>query len=104
MLQRFLPDSANRVVVYLEPISMRWGTDRIRRFCQDELGVEPDPGTAFLFLNSKRDTLLLYFVDGEGDQLLMKKLDRGSFLLPAPDDDASFVTMKPSMLPRLFRT
>lgn len=48
---------------------------------------------------------LLYFIDFDGEQTLMKRLDRGAFLLPAPAaDGAPFVVLRPSMLPRLFRT
>ena len=55
--------------------------------------------------NGRRDTLLLYFLDLNGDQTLTKKLEKGSFLLPAPDAEGSpFVVLRPSMLSRLFRT
>jgi len=41
----------------------------------------------------------------DGDETIMKKLDKGAFLLPAPDaEGAPFVTLRPSMLPRLFRS
>ncbi len=55
--------------------------------------------------NRPRDTLLLYFLDGTGEQTLTKKLDKGSFLLPARDDDgAPFMILHPRMLSSLFRT
>ncbi len=47
--------------------------------------AQPDSRTCFLFVNARRDTLLLYFVDNDGDQTLLKRADKGSFLLPAPD-------------------
>jgi hypothetical protein len=105
MLETFLPASATRVVVYLEPINMRWGPDRLGAFCREVIGVEPDQSTCFLFVNRQRDTLLMYFLGFDGDQTLMKKLDKGAFLLPAPDADGKpFVILRPSMLPRLFRS
>ena len=34
----------------------------------------------------------------------MKRLDKGAFILPAPTESgASYVIMRPAMLPRLFR-
>jgi hypothetical protein len=46
----------------------------------------------------------MYFEDESGDQTLTKKLEKGAFLLPAPDrEGADFVIMQPSILPRLFR-
>ena len=105
MLEAFVPKSATRVVVYLQPINVRWGAKKLGTFCREVVRVEPDERTCFLFVNGRRDTLLLYFVCGDGEQTLMKKLDKGSFLLPAPDTDSSgFVVLRPSMLPRLFRT
>jgi hypothetical protein len=105
MLEAFLPKSATRVVVYLEPINVRWGVEKLGAFCREVVGIEPNNATCFLFVNSRRDTLLLYFVDRTGEQTLTKKLDKGSFLLPARDEDgAPFVTLRPTMLSRLFRT
>ena len=105
MLQAFLPASATRIVLYLQPINPRWGTAKLRALCRDVLCIEPDLSTCFLFVNPARDTLLLYFLDIDGEQTLMKRLDKGAFLLPAPEaDGAPFVVLRPSMLPRLFRT
>jgi hypothetical protein len=105
MLQAFFPESATRIVLYLQPINLRWGTAKLGALCRDVLGIEPDISTCFLFVNRARDTLLLYFLDFDGEQTLMKRLDKGAFLLPAPAaDGAPFVVLRPSMLPRLFRT
>lgn len=105
MLEAFLPKSAKRVVVYLEPINVRWGVEKLGAFCREVVGVEPVDGSCFLFVNSRRDTLLLYFMDRTGEQTVTKKLDKGSFLLPARDENgAPFVILRPGMLSRLFRT
>lgn len=104
MLELFLPKTIERLVVYLEPMNMRWGVTRLRKFCVEDLGIEPDLVTSFVFVNKARDCLLLFFTDEDGDQTILRKLDKGAFLLPAPDiEGARFVEMAPSMLPRLFR-
>lgn len=105
MLEAFLPKSATRVVVYLEPINVRWGAQKLGAFCREVVGVEPDAATCFLFVNSRRDTLLLYFEDPSGEQTLTKKLGKGAFLLPARDEDGErFAILHPRKLSRLFRT
>lgn len=105
MVEGFLPRSATRVVVYLKPISMRWGPEKLRTFCREVIGIEPDQTTCFLFVNRRCDTLLAYFLTFDGDQTLMRKLDKGAFLLPAPEaEKAPFVILRPSMLTRLFRS
>jgi hypothetical protein len=105
MLQAFLPQSATRVVVYLTPINVRWGAKKLGTLCREVIQVEPDAFTCFLFVNRGRDTLLMYFVGSDGEQTLLKKLDKGAFLLPAPTaDGAPIAVLPPSMLSRLFRS
>ncbi|SRR5260221_7381778 len=104
MIKHLMPANAKRVVVYLRPISMRWGTKKLRSLCRDELGIEPDSSTAFLFVNQRHDCLLLYSTDDNGDQTLIKKIENGAFIVPAPERErAPFVIMRPSILSRMFR-
>ena len=104
MLDLLIPPQINKVLIYPKPISMRWGATKLRSFCADTLGVEPEPDTAFQFTNQKQDTLLLYLVCEDGDQTLTKKLDRGAFLVPtAKPDGGPFVSMRRSALSKLFR-
>jgi hypothetical protein len=104
VLDLFIPRQIKKVLVYPKPINMRWGATKLRSFCTDTLGVEPEPDTAFLFTNKKQDTLLLYLVAEDGDQTITKKLDRGAFLVPtAKPDGPPFVTFRRSALSKLFR-
>lgn len=104
MLDLLLPDHATKVVVYLEPINVRAGPDKLRSICVDTIGIEPDLNTAFVFTNKKRDALVLYALDHDGDRVLTKKLDKGGFLLPAPDEQGTnHVVLRPGMLAKLFR-
>ena len=105
MLTALLPEAATRVVVYLQPVSMRLGIDRLRKLCVETIGLEPDPFTAFLFTNRARDCLLLFSTSSAGDQTLLKKLEKGVFLLPASQKGGKpFVTMRANVLSRLFRS
>ncbi len=104
-MKHLLPANLKRVVVYLQPVSMRWGTAKLRSLCRDELGIEPDFSTAFLFVNKSHDCLMVYSTDSNGDRTLMKKLQKGAFIVPAPGPDGSrFVIMRPSVLSRMFRS
>ena len=104
VLDLFIPPQIDKVLIYPKPISMRWGATKLRSFCADALGVEPQSDTAFLFTNKTQDALLLYRVRDDGDQTLTRKLDRGAFLMPtAKPDGPPFVTVRRSALAKLFR-
>ena len=104
VLDFLIPANIDKVLVYSQPINMRWGTTKLRAFCATTLGGEPEFGSAFLFTNKKQDTLLLYLVCEDGDEILMKRLDNGKFLVPmAKPDGPPFVTMRRSALGKLFR-
>lgn len=77
MIEAFIPSSATRVVVYLHPVNVRWGVDKLRAFCRDEMRMEPNDRTCFLFVNRARDTLLPYHLGFTGEQTLIKKLEKG---------------------------
>ena len=105
MLEAFIPNHATRVVVYLHPISMRLGAAKLRALCTEQLGVEPDYSTAFIFTNKARDCLLMYSLDDADGQILIKRLDKGAFLLPAASEESlPYVIMKPRMIGKLFRS
>jgi hypothetical protein len=36
-----IPPQINKVLIYPKPISMRWGASKLRSFCADTLGAEP---------------------------------------------------------------
>ena len=81
------------------------GTTKLRSLCRDELRIDPDSSTAFLFVNKSHDCLLLYSTDSNGDRTLTKKLEKGAFIMPAPEPDgAPFIIMRPAILSRMFRS
>ncbi len=45
-MKQLMPANLKRVVVYLQPISMRWGPTKLRALCRDEIGIEPDSATS----------------------------------------------------------
>lgn len=53
MLEAFLPKAAKRVVVYLHPVNVRLGLQKLAAVCRDVVGVEPDDNTCFLFVNRR---------------------------------------------------
>jgi hypothetical protein len=103
MLDLFIPAQTRRLVLFPEPINVRWGPDRLRIACERDLGVTLDPTTAVLFHNRKKDTLVLYTLDRNGDRCITKKLERGAFLLPVPAEGEKYVVLAASKVASLFR-
>lgn len=90
------------VYLFQKPINMRWGEKKLRQLCQQDSGVEPGVGNAFLFFNAKRDSLKLFFRDDLGSNDIQKQMPRGGFMLPAPIVGQDFVKIAPALVPKLF--
>jgi hypothetical protein len=93
-----------RIQLYQKPISMRFGERKLTQLCRQELGREPKINELFLFYNTKRNTLKLFWLDDTGSQEIIKVVPRGGFILPAPKDGETFVTLPRSKLESVFRT
>jgi hypothetical protein len=104
MIFPIVPIPLGRINLYQKPINMRFGEKKLTQLCLQELGREPKTNELFLFYNSKRDTLKLFWRDGNGSQEIVKTLPRGGFMLPAPKDGEAFVTLGGSKLESVFRS
>jgi hypothetical protein len=103
MVFPFIPIPPGRIQLYQKPINMRFGEKKLTQLCSQELGREPKTNEVFLFYNTKRDTLKLFWRDKNGSQEIVKTLPRGGFMLPAPKDGEAFVTLARSKLESVFR-
>lgn len=103
MLDLFIPTHTRRLILYPNPINVRWGPERLRAACERDLGVTLDRTTAVLFHNRAQDTLVLYTLDDDGDRCITKKLHRGAFLLPVPAAGEKYAVVEASKVGSLFR-
>lgn len=92
------------IILYAKPINMRLGEDKIKQLCQKQMGIDPQNGDLFLFFNSAKDKLKLFYLDNNGSQELIKFLPKGGFMLPIADTDQSYIKLPISKLSRLFRS
>lgn len=104
MIIPFITIPFGAIHLYQKPISMRFGEKKLLEICRYELKREPKVNELFLFYNSKRDTLKLFWLDETGSQELSKAMPRGGFLLPAPKAGETFVELQRSKLSNLFRS
>jgi transposase len=74
------------VKVYLATgcTDMRKGFDSLAALVRDHLGQDPLSGSLFLFIGRSRDRIKILYWDNDGFALWYKRLEAGSFRLPAP--------------------
>lgn len=78
-----------KIFVGLEPVDLRRGFDGLSALVQQTLQQDPLSGHLFLFRNRRRDRLKILFWDGDGYAIFYKRLARGTFEFPRPQDPQS---------------
>lgn len=81
-----------RVFVVVEPTDMRGSFDALAGATR-RLGLDPVDGHLYLFTNRRRRLAKVLWFDGSGWCILAKRLERGSFQLPAVRGDEKQVTI-----------
>lgn len=81
---------AVRVFIAVEPLDMRGSFDSLAGAVR-RLGLDPVDGHLYLFLNKRRRLAKALWFDGSGWCVLAKRLEAGSFQLPAFSESDSRV-------------
>jgi len=94
----FTPRVAVRAYLCLDPVDMRLSFDRLAALARDAMGQDPMGGHLFLFHARRRDRLKILYWDGDGYALWHKRLEAGTFRVPAAGDGQAPVTLTPAEL------
>ena len=78
--------SAVRVYLATEPADMRKSFDGLAALAQGVLKLDPLSGHLFVFANRRRDRLKILYWDRDGFAVWAKRLERGTFRIPAAAD------------------
>jgi transposase len=81
------------VFVGLDPIDLRWGFDRLSGAVSERLGRGARSGALFIFFGRHRTAVKALFFDGTGLCVFYKRLDKGTFRLPAAPEGAKVITI-----------
>jgi len=91
-----------QVFVALEPVDMRFGFERLSGMVRERMGYEPRSGALFVFVGRRRQLVKILFADATGTCVFAKRLDKGTFSLPAaPAADATHIEVDESTLDAL---
>lgn len=78
--------SGTRVFVATQPVDLRAGFNRLFALTQSVLQQDPLCGHWFVFTNQERNRVKVLFWDGSGLWVCAKRLEKGRFSWPKPDD------------------
>jgi transposase len=87
-----------RIYVAVEPVDMRKSHDGLAAIMQEKLALDPLSGHLVLFVNRRRDLLKVQWFDRTGHVILFKRLEQGTFQLPAVRPGATRVEIDPGEL------
>jgi transposase len=82
---------------------MRKSFDGLSGIVQNELKKDPLSSVIFIFLNRRRNQVKLLLWEGDGFSLYHKRLEKGSYELPAGTNDQGSVCVEADQLLLLLR-
>jgi transposase len=75
--------AAVRVYLATRPADMRKSFDGLAALASGSLALDPLSGHLFVFVNKRRDRIKVLYWDRDGLAVWAKRLERGTFRLPA---------------------
>lgn len=78
-----------QVFVAMESVDLRCGFERLAAIARDRIGYDARSGALFVFIGRRGATAKVLFFDGTGMCIVHKRLDRGTFRVPAPPTDGA---------------
>jgi transposase len=90
-----------RIYLCTAPTDMRKGFDSLGALVREALGHDPLSGHLFLFVGRHRDRIKILYWDKDGFAIWYKRLEEGSFRLPAAKKVGAGVELRASELAML---
>ena len=79
--------AAVRVYLAKQPAEMRQSFDGLSSLASGSLSLDPLSGHLFVFVNKRRDRIKILYWDRDGLAIWAKRLERGTFRIPAAAAD-----------------
>jgi transposase len=88
----FIDGKGLRVFIYVEPIDMRCGFEKLLHFVRDKMKNNINQGHLYLFFGRNRKRMKALFFDGTGLCLISKRIERGRFMARVELGDITEIT------------
>ena len=90
-----------RIYLCTAPADMRKGFDTLAALVREYLGHDPLSGHLFLFVGRSKDRIKILYGDSDGFAIWYKRLEEGTFRLPAAKNAGKSLELKASELAML---
>lgn len=87
-----------RYYLYRPAVNMRKSFDGLTGIVRNELKLDPLGAAIFIFLNRRRNQVKLLLWEGDGFSLYHKRLEKGSYELPAGNEGQLAVSVEADQL------
>lgn len=86
--------SAYRYYLYRGQADMRKSFDGLSGLVRNELGKDPISGEVFIFINKRCNQVKILLWEGDGFSLYYKRLEKGTYELPARKEHAVSIELR----------
>jgi transposase len=90
--------SSCQYYLYTGSTDMRKGFDSLSGLVNRQLQLNALSGSVFIFFNKKRNQVKLLLWEGDGLAMYYKRLEKGTYEIPAIQDDKSNILMSAEQL------
>lgn len=95
--------SVARYIFYLGYTDMRKGFDSLSGLVTNSIRANPLTGDIFIFINRRRTQLKLLHWEGDGFTVYYKRLERGTYEMPASQNNYNYITISFKQLQHIFQ-
>ncbi len=83
----FFPESTVTIWLYTEVTDMRKSYDGLAALVKNRMKDNPLSGDLFVFVNRRKSAMKILYFDSSGYCIWMKRLEAGSFQMPAYNEE-----------------
>ena len=92
-----------RYYLYRNPTNLRKGFDSLCGIVISELQMNALNGSVYIFINKKHNQVKLLLWEGDGFSIYHKRLEKGTYELPATNDDINNIAISNEALQHILQ-